>query len=359
MKCVVFAVLLVASPVALADEIACGPVEPGVIAVDGLLDDWRGVPTTEVGHATLRCNTDGKSLFIAVDVTDGYFVRTPKAGPGEDHLSLKIGKQSIGIWPGDSAKAKLKTVGAPKGAKIATALQERGWAVELAVPAGNQPLLPASLSVYDGNSRAKPKIEKTSTWSGSLAFAAAAGLSNAFLESVKLSQADVWREAPFRLGGGASARLVVAGKFAAAITDGFVYIELPVQSRADIRDLRVIDPAGDGRDALAVRYFERGARPDTGREVVGLWRFNSEGVQRVFAVEVAKIDGQRRIDGKVTFVKRGKATDLVVEAGKATPGVDAGSWHETPAEDMIPILLPWGADKKATFQFRGDEYTKK
>ena len=39
-------------------------------------------------------------------------------------------------------------------------------------------------------------------------------------------------------------------------------------------------------------------------------------------------------------------------------GFTAESYKESPAEDVIPILLPWGDDRKARYQFRGDEYSR-
>jgi hypothetical protein len=56
-------------------------------------------------------------------------------------------------------------------------------------------------------------------------------------------------------------------------------------------------------------------------------------------------------------VRRGKATDILIEAGSAV-GFDAASYKEAPAEDVIPVLLPWGDDRKARYQFRGDEYSR-
>jgi hypothetical protein len=78
-------------------------------------------------------------------------------------------------------------------------------------------------------------------------------------------------------------------------------------------------------------------------------------VTRVFACELAKSAGAARVEDKVSWVRRGKATDLVVEAGAAV-GFTPDSYHEAPAEDMVPILLPWGDTRRARYQFVGDEY---
>jgi hypothetical protein len=117
----------------------------------------------------------------------------------------------------------------------------------------------------------------------------------------------------------------------------------------------VADLAGDGRDALIVRYVERGAGGS--REVVAVYRFGDSQVQRVFACEVGKSAGSSRIEDKVSYVKRGRATDIVVEAGSAV-GWGASNYKEAPAEDAIPILLPWADDRKARYQFHGDEYQR-
>jgi hypothetical protein len=77
----------------------------------------------------------------------------------------------------------------------------------------------------------------------------------------------------------------------------------------------------------------------------------------VFAAEVAKSAGASHLDDKVSFARHGRATDIVIEAGSAV-GFSQASYHESPAEDMVPILLPWGDDKKARYQFSGDEYRR-
>jgi len=73
--------------------------------------------------------------------------------------------------------------------------------------------------------------------------------------------------------------------------------------------------------------------------------------------ETGKSAGDKRIDDKVSFVKRGRATDIVVEAGAAS-GFTQANYQERPAEDMVPILLPWGDERRARYQFSGDEYRR-
>ena len=376
----VLAVLLSHASVAAASvetgELACGPVDPGAISVDGLLGDWKGVAGLDLGgndanlSASLRCNIEGSTLYLVVDVRDQVFIRRPEAGPGDDHLELTLEGKRLQLWPGDNAKAKLKAVwagGPPRGVKLATALQEHGWALELSVPLGSlphlhkgSPSLKLLASVYDSDTHG-PKPERQVHFDGLIAFAGAVGGLDAFLDDRKLAKSDVWKELPLRFGKEAAARLYAAGRFLAAVSDGYVYLELPIKERADVRDLRVVDLAGDGRDTVFVRYLERGAPGadgPTSREILAGYRFNREEVRRVFAVEVGKISGPRKLDTKVSFPRRGKATDLLLEAVPAVGVPDATAWKESPADDVIPILLPW-VEKRALYQFRGEEYIKK
>ena len=358
---------------AQAGELPCGPVDPGAISVDGLLGDWRDVPGVDVGgtdanlSASLRCNVEGSTLYLVVDVRDQAFIRRAAAGPGDDHLELSFEGKRLQLWPGDNAKAKLKAIwagGAPRGVKQATALQEHGWALELSVPLGSiphihkgSPSVKLTATIFDSDTFSD-KPERQVRFDGIIAFASAAGAVDAFLADRGLKAGDIWKEQPLHFGKEAAARLYAAGKFLASVSDGYVYLELPVKDRTDVRDLRVVDLAGDGRDTVFVRYLERGTTAGQSREILAGYRFNREEVRRVFAIEVQKTDGARKLDTKVAFPRRGKATDLLVEALPAVGVPDAASWREAAAEDVIPILLPW-AEKRALYQFRGDEYVKK
>ena len=135
-----------------------------------------------------------------------------------------------------------------------------------------------------------------------------------------------------------------------------MFIELPVKQRADVKDARVVDLAGDGRQAVVIRYVERGGGGS--RDVLAAWRVVGDSeIRRVFAAEVAKATPSGHIDDKVGFVKRGRATDIVVDAGAAN-GVTAATWREAPADDMVPLMLPWADDRHARYQFLGDEYKR-
>src|SRR5678815_4808082 len=76
---------------ARAADVPCGAVEPDVIHVDGILNDWGDVAGIDIGGRdadfsfTVKCNYDAKTLYLAVDVRDDYLVRTRDARAAEDH----------------------------------------------------------------------------------------------------------------------------------------------------------------------------------------------------------------------------------------------------------------------------------
>ena len=380
MKSAILFLLTVATAAGSAAEVdlACGPADNDAVTVDGITDDWSDVTGLDAGGQdpnasfTIKCSVIGdRTLALLIDVRDNYFVRTAKALPGEDHLEVTLGGKRLLLYPGDAAKIKDKVVwGAPgkvdKSVRVASALQPHGWAVELELPLAQVPgWKPGSPSIslqarmLDCDSKAALETERTVSLfgaSGRIVFAQADQALEAFLQDRGLSRAQVFWDEAMALGRKSGARAVLAGHFLAVLSDGFLFIELPFRERKDLKEVRLIDLAGDGRDAVVMRYAERGG--GGARDVVAVYRpVGDAQVQRVFACEVGKSIGGGRIDSRLSFVKRGKATDIVVESG-AAHGVSATSWHESPAEDMVPILLPWGDERRARYQFSGDEYRR-
>jgi len=351
-----------------AADLPCGPADKGTIELDGLTEDWKEVDGIDAGGRdpnlsfTVKCNVEPNTLMLLVDVRDNYFVRTKAAKPGEDHLELTLAGKRISIWPGNAAELKDKVVPTVKGMRTATALQPQGWAMELAIPLREVPgfrpgnsTIKYSLKADDCDSKASLRTERSVDTSGNILFAEGQSNLEGFLKDRHLQASDVFFDKPMRMAKKEGGRVVLAGRYAAAIADGYIFLELPFKDRKDLKDARVIDLAGDGRDALVLRYLERGG--GGAREVLAAWRFDGDNVRRVFAAEVGKFQGANKIEDKVAFVKRGRATDILIEAGAAT-GFTQASYQESPAGDVAPILLPWGDDKKARYQFRGDEYLR-
>ncbi len=354
-----------------AADLPCGPVEKGTIRVDGLTEDWNDVEGLDGGGRdanlsfTVKCNVDDRALYLLIDVRDNYFVRTKAARPGEDHLVLTFAGHKLSVYPGDNAALQNKATWGTKPARgiaLASALQPRGWAVELALPLGaipgfhaGQPSLPFGIEAFDCDSKTALKTERSVELSGRIAFAEGESALDEFLKDRNLKRGDIFWERPIVLGRSAGAQVVLAGRWMALISDGYFFHELPVRDRHDLKDSRVVDLAGDGRQALVLRYIERGG--GGAREVLAAYRFGEAQVTRVFAAEVLKSAGPSKIEDRVTFVKRGRATDIVVEAQPAV-GWSQETYKESPADDVIPVLLPWADERRARYQFHGDEYQR-
>jgi len=383
MKHALVLALLLAAPAARAADLPCGPAEKGTIELDGLLDDWKDVDGIDAGgrdanfSLTVKCNVDANALWLMVDVRDNYFARTKAARPGEDHLALTLGGKTMQIFPGDQGQLKDKVVPSLPGMKIGAALQPKGWAVEIGVPLksipgwrSGAPTISYKLAGYDCDAKSRLKTERTVDTSGRILFAEGEGALEAFLKERALKRGDVWFDRALAIDRRSGARLLFAGRYMAAISDGYVYQELPFHDRKDLKDARLLDLAGDGRGALVLQYVERAQAGN--RDVLAVFRFGSDAVRRVFAAETGKSQGANQLASKVTFVKRGAATDIVIEPTPAV-GFTRESYRESPAEDMIPVMVPWGDDRcstsgsaaatrrdtcRARYQFRGDEYLR-
>lgn len=379
-------------------EIPCGRVESGVVHVDGLLEDWVDVPPLllagkgpegDFGLA-LRCNFDDKSLYLAADVRDDKLVRDRRARkpprgagrslgrfPVEDGLELVFEERGrllrLRLLPADPEHEVPALVSwdptrpgsgsGDGGSKVEAldSLQREGWAFEIRLPLdevpgwfAGAPQLRMAVVAHDADKGRKPRELSTSPIApgrlGRVTFDVAGSQLEAFLRDLKLTEKDI----RFTEVGQGTGRVVLAKNILAYVSDDWSYVELPVDSPADILDIRLIDLTGEGQDTTLVRYRERG-EGGSSREILAVYRVTGSTLGRSFGVEVAKAQGPNRLVTKVSFVKRGAATDIVVEAQPAI-GWNAATYREATAVDVAPIPLPWSKETRLHFQFRGEEY---
>lgn len=361
--------ILGAAPAAAA-ELVCAKVAAGTVVVDGLLDDWSGPEEIRTGpdardaSFAVRCAYDDRTLYLAVDVTDDRLIRSIKPRPVDDHLVLGLGTGRWEIYPGSvEAHAKLAVVG-PKGLTLVDSLQKRGWSVELSVPRAKLPgvrrggpSVPFRLAFHDADVAAAPRIETVVDFGdGSLVLEEADALLGEFLAQVKLRRRDIALDVTADVDGvSGPERVVWGGRYIGILGRGFAYIELPAAADRDVLEVRVVDLAGDGKSSLLVRYVERGNGGS--REVLGVWNVRNQTIARLFAHEIGKTLGRARLTNVWELLpKKGKRRghDLLIRAGEAA-GVTRDTWNETPAEDMVPILLPWGDKTKEVWHFDNDE----
>lgn len=389
-------------------SMSCGLVEENTIHVDGLTSDWDGVsavtlkvdPAAGASPRTLtvhvRCNYDQKSLYWLVEVDDDILLRTGAAPAGEDHIEFAFGVEKkkggelridkLSIYPGAASQKQKRVVRwqAPKPPKVIDgegpagrkkagkagafevwdALQPRGYAVELRMPKASIP------GYVEGTPlRLSLRVVDSDTPSGQLAASAQLGsLDNAeqlaaieleqagmsmtdILGDLKAKESDVYLDKSGDIGEGPG-RILMVGRFLAFASKTFAYQEV-APSRADIREAQLIDLEGK-KVAMALRIAERGGGGL--REVLRVYVLKGNRFESIFATEVAKEQGNKRLSTQVLFNRRGGGTDIVLNPQPAV-GFSAANYSDLPAEDVVPILLPW-QDKKTKYVYKGGQYVK-
>jgi hypothetical protein len=386
---------LASGAAAAATDIPCDPTEEGLVTMDGLLPEWRQVPGVTMDDAdhiimgrdawrgptdlsvTVKCLRTDSNMYLAFDVKDDYLVRQHEARPGEDHLLIFFGEDerlhTIVIYPGDLKGVKRKVTAPGKLAKqmeVAEARQARGWSVEVRLPIAAIPGFSAravairgGVALADCDSKLHAKTEKIMSSAdghqrvsqlGRFTFGETQDAVAHFLKQQGLTQRDVVFDKSAEMGGDPGLeRVVVAGQFLAIFGEEYHFVKLNVQSVRDITEFRLVDLTGDGRYAMIVKTIERAA--SGARQILHVFKLIGAGIQRPFAIEVAKESGGNKLVSRVSFVKHKKQTDIVVEAGKPE-GWNEKNYQEQAADDVIPILLPWSDKPKARYRFRGDEF---
>jgi hypothetical protein len=388
--------------------IPCGLVDDGTIHIDGLLSDWEGyspitlkstLPPGQSGRSLqvkVSCNFDPKNVYLLVDVDDDILMRTRAAAAEEDHLELAFGTigksgdveriDKLTIWPGVARDKLARTVrwqgkgphvvdgegpagrqkplkGAPVF-EVFDSLQPRGYAIELRLPKkaipGFREGAPLRLAVRvvdsDGPGRDKQGYAESSPVDrpqslSEVIFEDGDNSHSEIFGDLKVGRDDVYFEKTADVGSGVG-KVMALGRFLAFVNKGYSYHELG-RSRGDVKDLQLVQIA-DGQHAVAARVMERGQ--GGGREVLRLYRLQSGRFEPIFAAEVGKEQGAKRLQVKVDYVRRGKGTDIELSPLPAA-GFTEASYTEMPAEDVAPILLPW-QDKKVRWTFKNGRYTR-
>jgi len=396
---VLFAMLMLATLPARASEIPCSPLEKGTVQIDGLLMEWKEVEGVGVDQASqvvrgskdwsgpddlsfdVYCGHDEESLYLAIDVKDDYFVRTPKAR-GDDHVRVFIGGKQLWVFPGDLRSVKSRMTwgkrGRVKGIQMAEAMQKHGYSIELRIPfkqmAGfrkGAPAYPGAVQVADSDSKAKMTVQSVigtarSARQGRFAFAQArAELSN-FLRDRGYGPGQVRIRANANVVGTRQVeQVILVGRTIGIVGDelpggGYFYLDLPVQRPRDVYWLKLLDLNGDGKAEIVTRYVERAGNGR--RELIAVFRFNDANkFVRSFAHEILKGQGTRVITNRFAIKRRRRrgrkpgGVDLIFDK-PAARGFTKESFREAPCADCFSIILPWEEEKRRHFVFEGDQF---
>jgi hypothetical protein len=372
--------LLASSPVwaGPADSGApvCELVEGGFVEVDGMLDEWRGISVHRVPGAgknasfSLRCAYDNEQLFVAVDVRDQELVRLAKGG-SEDRLVLELSAAggraaTLEVFPGVEGidprrRWKNKVLREEGAVLVEDTRQEHGWSMEASIPLRQidglgvgAPGISARIAYRDADRSGQGG---QASFEGTLVFRASAEAFRGFLGAAKLKPGDIRVDVTgdFDSAPGVE-RMVAGGAAMGIITDQYSYTMLPVTSPADVRRIEVVDLRGDGTKSVLTELRQHGNGGS--RDLVIVWGLAAQDrFERVLAVEVRKELGSRKMRNRWSLVPRagGRGQELLIEVGPDdVQGWTANNYLESPAEDVRPILKPWGDEAAVRFEFEGN-----
>ena len=381
---------------AAATEISCDLAESGFALVDGALSEWGEVagitleqplPGGSSSGASdlsinVRCVYDPDGLMFAIQVRDDRIIRNPGGDPvKDDAVELAFGgptgARRLVIFPGDGSGQKQVSRWMPgkkpaKNIEIAGGTTKTGYNLEIGLPwaevpgwSRGVPRLPFGLTVTDGDARVDRAVQAVVTSArgrgdaelDSLNFQGGDEVYRDFLSKLKIRPADITLDKLADMDGDPGPeRVIAAGKVIGSISDSFTYFSIPVASPKDVKEVRVVELTGDGRSSIIVRFIQRGN--GGARELLSVWNLNGTEWQRTFAHEIGKFATPNKLTNTWTLRKhpKGKGHDLVFTVGEVV-GFTQETWLETPADDLTPIILPWGeGPKMEAFRFNDFEF---
>ena len=358
--------------------------------IDASPDDWRGLKPLQRGRGDgdasfeMRCGYDKHRLYVSVRIKDERIIRTGKGESGsDDNLSISVragdGARTLRVFPGTRGY-KPKRVGAGGKIKVEDTLLEDGWFVEASLPLssipGWGPSTPLLLGevVYRDVDKAGAGPEARLPFIGSMHFSSHVPALRGFLVAAKLAVKEMRLDQLADVDGlPGRERVVSGGRFLGVLSDEFAFIELPVESPADVLAVELVDFDGDGRQSILAHFRQQGG--GGAREVVTVWNLNAGNqLAMSFGFEVAVELGERRLANRWSLVpagerrapekgkrprkgKRVPGLDIVVEvSAEDNKGWSAKSFAQVvPSADVRPILTPWGSGRRAVvYYFDGE-----
>lgn len=144
---------------------------------------------------------------------------------------------------------------------------------------------------------------------------------------------------------------------------GYVFAKLEAFTKEDdVGEITAKDLTGDGRAELVVRGIRRqGAGADAiASDITMVYAATPEGMKRLFAIETAREQNGKRVQGMLQLVPAGKSGGFEFDV---RPGNAKGftvrnyPWKEDePGGSIEPLLLPWGTKKSLRYRFDGQKF---
>ncbi|MGK4003335.1 hypothetical protein WMF31_11970 [Sorangium sp. So ce1036] len=138
-------------------------------------------------------------------------------------------------------------------------------------------------------------------------------------------------------------------------------------SPADIRAVSARDLTGDGKAEIIVHGTVRAQAPreagpgTVDRDVVLVFRVAGESIQRIFAAEVARSIGSKKIVGELRFVRAGDKLGIELAPGRAVEWTEQTypfNQDKGPVGGFEPLLLPWGGAQPVRYVWNGSSFAR-
>jgi hypothetical protein len=362
------------------------------VKLDGVLTEWpactparivvKGTPGPRTSFSAV-VQYDASKLFIGGEVGDDKLVRTARFGEGEDHASLllafptasgSLAAYEIGLYagkPGES-EGEVRLHGAEiPGSKIVEAPTSNGYTFEAQIPwsafpqarlvrvglrgaaryynASSPGTIDAVVATADGDTSSASRLPQVPT-EPELSL-----IEQLLVPKGLLSTAPKLDMVGDVAGDAMMERIAVYDRYLVILGPGyldgksFFYKDLG----GELVKLELRGVTGRGKDDVLLR--RRVTVSDATRERFEVLSVltNAEPVT-TFAHEISIVSGSKRLDNAVRVGAR--EIDVAVEPAV---GWDASSYQELIADDVDPILFPWGSVKSQAYVFDGGHFTKK
>jgi hypothetical protein len=361
------------------------------VKLDGVLKEWpaRSPAKETISGKTERLTLDvgiqydDAKLYVAAEIGDTNLVRSQKHGDADDRVVFTIAfpagrgvlkAYEIGLWPGKPGEGAgvVKWTSGPNagqtvaGSKIVENDTKGGTVFEAAIPWTSFPEsktmrvgLRGSFRYHDHEGGVLGTGAGTASQPGELPplpTAAEQAVVDGLLNQKNLAgekpKIDVYADLA---GDERKERISVFGKFFTICGPGYrgghQFFWREVQG--DIASVETRELTGRGKDDLVVK--KRITQGNAIHETLEIWSLHpGDEPTTVFAAQIAIVsnDGKNRI---INTAKIGKDIEITVEPAM---GWNAGTFKETIAGDIEPILLPWGTVKSRTYELKQGKFVK-
>ncbi|HSN99358.1 MAG TPA: hypothetical protein VLS89_13775, partial [Candidatus Nanopelagicales bacterium] len=161
--------------------------------------------------------------------------------------------------------------------------------------------------------------------------------------------------------------LVIFGKGFKGGT-GYSYLNLAqFAAGADITEVSARDLTGDGKAEILVKgLIHANAPKEAGggtvdREVFLVFQVQGDALRRVFAAEIGRAVGSKKVSGDLRFVSAGRGVGIQLGPGQAREWTEKTyPWNQDtgPVGGFEPLLLPWGSQKAVRYQWNGTGFSR-